>query len=125
MEKIKIYYEDTDSSGRVYYANYLKYLERGRTEFLYKLNLNHNDLLNKFDIIFVVKKRVIDFKKPAFFEDSVNVITKIDKFSKVKIIFNQQILKKKEIIIDSKITIASINKKGKIKVIPDNILKLF
>tara|TARA_Y100000590_G_C15654498_1_gene990089 strand:- start:435 stop:812 length:378 start_codon:yes stop_codon:yes gene_type:complete len=125
MEKIKIYYEDTDASGRVYYANYLNFLERGRTEFLYKLGLNHKDLKNIFDIIFVVRNCNIDFKKPAFFEDTILVNTKIFKFSKVKIIFDQQILRKEEILINAKISIVSINKSGEIKFIPKDVLKLF
>ena len=125
MEKIKIFYEDTDASGRVYYANYLKYLERGRTKFLYQLGLNHNELRNKLNIIFVVKNCNIEFKKPVFFEDQIKVKTKIINFSKVKIIFSQKIFKEKEIIIDSIITIVPINNSGKITFIPDRILKLF
>ena len=49
---IKVYYEDTDASGRVYYANYLKYLERGRSDFLYNLGFDHKNLLNKFNFFF-------------------------------------------------------------------------
>ena len=125
MEKIKIYYEDTDASGRVYYANYLKFLERGRTEFLYKLGLNHSDLKSKFNIIYVVKNCNIDFKKPAFFEDTIIVKTKILNYSKIKIIFSQKIYRSKEILVDAKFTIVSINNLGIIKAMPENILKLF
>ncbi len=92
MGKFKIYYEDTDASWRVYYANYLKYLERGRTEFLYKLNLKHKYLKDKFNIIFVVKKCETDFKKPTYFEDIICVETKIINFSKIKIVLSQNIL---------------------------------
>tara|TARA_Y100000590_G_scaffold443021_1_gene571896 strand:- start:258 stop:635 length:378 start_codon:yes stop_codon:yes gene_type:complete len=124
MENIKIYYEDTDASGRVYYANYLKYLERGRTEFLHKLNIDHNYLKNFFNIIFVVKHCDIEFKKPAYFEDYINVKTNILKFTKVKITFLQEIYKKDELILESKITIVPVNTKGKINFIPKDILKL-
>ena len=125
MEKIKVYYEDTDASGRVFYANYLKYLERGRTEFLYKLNLNRKYIKDNFDIIFVVKKCDIDFVKPGFFEDIINVETKILSFSKVKIIFKQNLLINKEIIVKAKITIVSINSSGKIKSMPNKLLNYF
>ena len=125
MEKIKIYYEDTDESGRVYYANYLKFLERGRTEFLYKLNLNHKYLKNMFDIIFVVKDCYIDFKKPAFFEDYINIETNIIKYSKVKIVFFQKIFCNNELLVEAKITIVPINNIGKINFMPKKILKLF
>ena len=125
MEKIKVYYEDTDASGRIFYANYLKYLEIGMTEFLYKLNLNHKYIKDNFDIIFVVKKCDIDFVKPGFFEDIINVETKILSFSKVKIIFKQNLLINKEIIVKAKITIVSINSSGKIKSMPNKLLNYF
>ena len=89
--KIKVYYEDTDASGRVYHSNYLKYLERGRSEFLYKLGYNHQNLLQSLNFYFVVKHIDIDFKLPAYFEDILDVETKIHEISKVKIIFNQSI----------------------------------
>jgi len=91
MNKIKVYYEDTDASGRVYHANYLKFLERGRSNLIYQKNLTHQILINKFDIIFVVKKISINFKKPAFFEDSIDVITSIKELNRVKINFTQKI----------------------------------
>ena len=71
--KIKVYYEDTDASGRVYHSNYLKYLERGRSEFLYKLGYNHQNLLQSLNFYFVVKHIDIDFKLPAYFEDILDV----------------------------------------------------
>ena len=56
--QIKVYYEDTDSTGRVYHSNYLKYLERARTEYIYNLGYNHNVLFKKYDLYFVVKKTI-------------------------------------------------------------------
>ena len=69
MDKFRVYYEDTDASGRVYHANYLKYLERGRSNLIYQSKYNHQELLKKFNIIFVVKKLNINYLRPAFFED--------------------------------------------------------
>ena len=69
--KIKVYYEDTDASGRVYHSNYLKYFERGRTDFLYRLGFNHKTLLERYELYFVVKTCDINFKKPAYFEDEL------------------------------------------------------
>ena len=123
--KIKVYYEDTDASGRVYHSNYLKYFERGRSSFLYNLGFNHKDFLEKYNLYFVVKSCHIDFKKPAYFEDDLEVVTKIEEISKVKIIFNQLLLKEKTIIVDSKITITPINYDGKISKMPNEILEKF
>ena len=124
MTKIKVYYEDTDVSGRVYYANYLKYLERGRSDFIYKSGINHFHLKKTYNTIFVVKNCNIDFKKPAFFEDDILVKTKIIDFSKFKIIFLQKIFKKKELLVQAEVTIVSINHLGKITKIPNIINKI-
>ena len=83
------------------------------------------NIKDNFDIIFVVKKCDIDFVKPGFFEDIINVETKILSFSKVKIIFKQNLLINKEIIVKAKITIVSINSSGKIKSMPNKLLNYF
>ncbi len=121
--KIKVYYEDTDASGRVYHSNYLKYFERGRTDFLYNLGFNHKILLKKYKLYFVVKSCHIDFKQPAYFEDELLVKTKIEEISKVKIIFHQLLKKDNIIIVDSRITIISINISGKITKMPNEMLE--
>ncbi len=121
--KIKVYYEDTDASGRVYHSNYLKYLERGRSEFLYELDYNHKNLLQSQNFYFVVKHIDIDFKLPAYFEDILNVKTTINEISKVKIIFHQSIFREKDLIIDSEILITPVNNKGKIQKIPIEMLE--
>ena len=121
--KIKVYYEDTDASGRVYHSNYLKYLERGRSEFLYKLDYNHQNLMQSQNFYFVVKHIDIDFKLPAYFEDILNVKTTINEISKVKIIFHQSIFREKDLLIDSEILVTPVNNKGKIQKIPIEMLK--
>ena len=123
--KIKVFYEDTDASGRVYHSNYLKYFERGRTDFLYRLGFNHKTLLERYELYFVVKACDINFKKPAYFEDELVVETNIEKISKVKIIFQQTLKKENVIIVDSKITITSININGKITKMPNEMLEKF
>ena len=123
--KIKVYYEDTDATGRVYHSNYLKYFERGRSDFLYRLGFNHKTLLEKFKIYFVVKSCNIYFKKPAYFEDELLVETNIEEISKVKIIFHQLLKKDNIIIVDSKVTITSINTIGKITKMPNEMLEKF
>ena len=123
--KIKAYYEDTDASGRVYHSNYLKYFERGRSDFLYILGFNHKTLLEKYELYFVVKACHIDFKKPAYFEDELVVETNVEEISKVKIIFHQMLKKENVIIVDSKVTITPININGKITKMPKEMLKKF
>ena len=70
---VKVYYEDTDAGGVVYYANYLKYLERARTEALASIELSNLQIKEKFGALIIVKSCNIDFKKSAFLEDNLNI----------------------------------------------------
>ena len=118
---MKVYYEDTDASGRVYHANYLKFLERGRTNLIYQTNLTHQILINKFDIIFIVKNISINFKKPAFFEDSIEVISTVRELNRVKINFSQKIYKESDLLIDAEVLVIPVNTKGKITKLPNEL----
>ncbi len=78
--KVRVYYEDTDAGGIVYYANYLKFFERARTEMIYDLfGLNHKKLKINHDVVFVVRSCNIKYSKSAEFEDQLNIQTKIIK----------------------------------------------
>ena len=121
MNEFKVYYEDTDASGRVYHANYLRFLERGRTNLIYETEYNHKILLDKFDIIFVVKECTLQFKKPAFFEDSIKVISTIDELNKVKIKFNQKIYRKTDLLVQADVLVIPVNKFGEISKLPKEL----
>ena len=114
MDKFRVYYEDTDASGRVYHANYLKYLERGRSNLIYQSKYNHQELLKKFNIIFVVKNLNINYLRPAFFEDILEVQTSINQLSRVKLNFNQKIFRNTELLVDAEVIIMPVNIEGKI-----------
>ena len=114
MDKFRVYYEDTDASGRVYHANYLKYLERGRSNLIYQSNYNHQELLKKFNIIFVVKNLNINYLRPAFFEDILEVQTSLNQLSRVKLNFNQKILRHTELLVDAEVMVIPVNTEGKI-----------
>ena len=114
MNKIRVYYEDTDASGRVYHANYLKYLERGRSNLIYQSKYNHQELFKKFNIIFVVKSLNINYLKPAFFEDIIEVQTSLNLLSRVKLNFNQKIIRNNELLVDAEVIVIPINSSGKI-----------
>ena len=114
MDKFRVYYEDTDASGRVYHANYLKYLERGKSNLIYRSNYNHQELLKKFNIIFVVKNLNINYLRPAFFEDILEVQTSINQLSRVKLNFNQKIFRNTELLVDAEVIVIPVNIEGKI-----------
>ena len=121
MNEFKVYYEDTDASGRVYHANYLKFFERGRTNLIYQTKYTHKILLDKFDIIFIVKECSLQFKKPAFFEDSIKVISVIEELSRVKIKFNQKIYRKSDLLVQAEVLVVPVNKFGKISKLPKEL----
>ena len=121
MSKFNVYYEDTDASGRVYHANYLKFLERSRTDLIYQTNYTHEELLKKFDLIFVVKECSISFKKPAFFEDLIKVTSEIDQLSRVKIKFNQKIYRESNLLVQAYVLVIPVNSSGKISKLPNEL----
>ena len=90
---VRVYYEDTDSGGVVYYANYLKFMERARTELLRSIGYQQDQLQQELGVIFAVHSANIQYKKPARFNDELNVITSISSMGKASILFKQAILR--------------------------------
>ena len=127
--KIRVYYEDTDAGGIVYYANYFKFTERGRTELLRDLGVSQSEILKKYDIKFIVHSVSMKYINPAFLDDQLTVETKINNLKKASVDFNQNVYKvlnnKKIDIVKSKCRIVCINSNQKINAIPDLILKKF
>ena len=115
----KVYYEDTDAVGIVYYANYLKFLERARSEAIYSMGLTNKKLLNDHGTVIIVKSCKIDYKKPAKFEDLLEIISKIKTISKSSFTMDQMIKRKEEIISESEIVLVTVNTEGKPIRIPD------
>tara|TARA_B100000131_G_C17949369_1_gene545786 strand:- start:433 stop:831 length:399 start_codon:yes stop_codon:yes gene_type:complete len=121
--KIKVYYEDTDAGGVVYYANYLKFLERARSEVIYSLGYTNTSILERFGILLIVKSCNIEYKKPARFEDSLEIISEIKSFTKTSFLMKQNILKNNELISDADVHLVSVDKKGKPSKIPEELKK--
>ena len=88
---VRVYYEDTDSGGVVYYANYLKFMERARTELLRSIGYEQDQLQQELGIIFAVHSANIQYKKPARFNNELNVITSVASLGKASIHFKQSI----------------------------------
>ena len=117
----KIYYEDTDAGGIVYYANYLKYFERARTELIYSLGYNHKQLNDKFDIKIVVHKFSITYKKPILFEDKITVESFVRNVSNLRIEIAQNVLRDKEVLAEATVELVIIDNAGKPKIIPEDL----
>jgi len=105
----RVYFEDTDSGGVVYHANYLKFMERARTEWLRSLGLNQIKLKQEDKVMFVVRKIDIQYKMPARFNDELLIQTDCVKTTDYSIILKQNILRDRQIITDGKVEIVCIN----------------
>ena len=121
--KIKVYYEDTDAGGVVYYANYLKFLERARSEALSEVGLSNLKIKKDYGALIVVKSCNIDFNKSARLEDKLKINSVVTSFSKTSFTMSQSIYRKKDNIVKSKVHLVFVNEKGKPIKIPENILK--
>ena len=89
---VKIYYEDTDSGGVVYYANYLKYFERARTEALLTIGLSNLKIKDEFNSLIIVKSCNIEYKKSAYLEDNLIIKSFISSLSKTSFVLDQSCL---------------------------------
>ena len=123
--KVKVYYEDTDAGGVVYYANYLKYLERARTEALIKIGLSNLKIKDNFKALIIVKSCNIDYKKPAYLEDELNIKSYIPSHTKTSFIMSQTIIKDKIVIVEAKIQLVFVNEKAKPIIIPKLLVDKF
>jgi acyl-CoA thioester hydrolase len=106
---IRIYYEDTDSGGVVYHSNYLKFMERARTEWLRDFEIDQKALKDNLNLMFVVHEIDIKFIRPAVFNDEIDIQTKLEKLGSVKIELEQKIFRSSEILIESRVVVASVN----------------
>ena len=122
---IKVYYEDTDAGGVVYYANYLKYLERARTEALFSIGYSNKKILDQFNAIIIVKSCSIEYKKSAYLEDDLKIRSFVKSITKTSFFMNQFISRKNDVIVESKIHLVFVNNQGKPIKIPDEIYQKF
>ena len=120
---LKVYYEDTDAGGVVYYANYLKFIERARSEALSDIGLSNFKIKKDFGAQIVVKSCNIDFNKSAYLEDKLNINSVVTSFSKTSFTMSQSIYRKKDNIVKSKVHLVFVNEKSKPIKIPEKILK--
>jgi acyl-CoA thioester hydrolase len=123
---IRVYYEDTDVGGVVYYANYLKFMERARSEMLRELGIDQEKMLEyntPDDVSFVVRRAEIDFNSSAKYDDHIVVKTEIIKVGGASLLIRQDITKDDQILVTGKIKAASIGFEGKAKRLPSTMKK--
>ena len=125
FHKLKVYYEDTDSGGVVYYANYLKFLERARTEALFSIGFSNTKIQEEFSSLIIVKSCKIEYKKSAYLEDQLKIRSFVKSITKTSFFMNQIITKDEEIIVEAQVHLVFVDTKGKPIKIPDEIYLKF
>jgi acyl-CoA thioester hydrolase len=119
---VRIYYEDTDSGGVVYYANYLKYLERARTEFIRALGVEQRQLAEETGLAFAVRSFSAEYLKPARLDDLVEVETSVEDLGRAQVTFAQVIRRGDETLLTATVRVACLDlAKGKPAAIPKPI----
>jgi acyl-CoA thioester hydrolase len=118
---IRVYYEDTDAAGIVYYANYLKFAERARTEMMRHAGASHSEMMEAFDTVFAVARCEIDYLKPATLDDLLTVETRVIDVGGAVIRLDQRVLKDGELLARLKIRIACLNRKGRPQRLPEPV----
>ena len=122
---IKVYYEDTDAGGVVYYANYLKYLERARTEALFSIGFSNKKILDQFNSLIIVKSCNIEYKKSANLEDELKIRSFVKSITKTSFFMNQIITKGEDTVVEAQVHLVFVNDLGKPVKIPDKIYSKF
>ena len=125
FHKLKVYYEDTDAGNVVYYANYLKFLERARTEALVILGFNNKKIKEDFGSLIVVKSCNIEYKIPAHLEDELSIRSFVKSITKTSFFMNQFITRGEDLIAEAKTHLVFVNKEGKPMRIPDSLFRDF
>ena len=120
---LKIFYEDTDLAGIVYYANYLKFIERARSEMLSNLNISQKELF-KDGKFFVVTDLKAKYLLPAFFCDNLEVVTELQEVKGASLLLSQKVFRSTELLFKASINLALLKKNGKVTRLPANIRQL-
>jgi acyl-CoA thioester hydrolase len=123
---IRVYFEDTDSGGIVYYANYLKFMERARTEWLRHLGFQQDELLEDNGVMFIVRSAAVEYHRPARFNDLLEVHSRISEIRRVSLLFDQNVvdpLTPDKPLCQGRIRVVCINAKTfKPEIIPEPML---
>ena len=106
---LRVYFEDTDASGVVYHAHYVKFLERARTEWLRYLGFSSSELERKYKMSWVIAEIAVEFLKPARLDDSINISVAIENLGRVRCTFHQEIRRGEELLLKARVLVATVS----------------
>ncbi len=111
--KLRVYYEDTDLAGIVYYANYLKFIERARTEWVRELGIDQGRLKAEEGIVFAVRRVEADYLAPARFDDVLEVETACLETTAARVVLGQRVMRDGRCLVDARVTIVALSDSGR------------
>jgi acyl-CoA thioester hydrolase len=118
---VRVYYEDTDAGGVVYHANYLRFAERARTEWLRELGLGHGDLRRRFGLLFMVRRCSADFRRPALLDESLNIDTQLIEMTGARVRLRQLVRRGRELLVAIDVELALVSLDGRPARVPQEI----
>ena len=118
---LRVYYEDTDVAGIVYYANYLKFIERARTEWVRGLGIDQTALKARDGIVFAVRRVVADYLRPAVFDDALEVRTELHAVSGARIVLQQDVMRGPLVLVTAEVTLVCLADTGAAVRVPPDI----
>jgi acyl-CoA thioester hydrolase len=118
---IRVYYEDTDLAGVVYYANYLRFIERGRTEALRDLGVDQTALKRDRGLVFVVRRLTIDYLAPALFDDLLEIRTRVSRLRGASLEMAQEVWRGETCLCRAAVTVACIDAAGRPRRLPGDV----
>ncbi|MDR5766074.1 MULTISPECIES: tol-pal system-associated acyl-CoA thioesterase [unclassified Caballeronia] len=121
---IRVYYEDTDAGGIVFYANYLKFFERARTEWLRACGIDQQRLADSIDILFVVRRTAVEYSSPARLDDVIRVVSRIERLGRASVDFHQEAWRDGVLLASGDIRVASVDRASiRPAAIPDAVIE--
>ncbi|MBY6003237.1 tol-pal system-associated acyl-CoA thioesterase [Salipiger bermudensis] len=118
---VRVYYEDTDMAGIVYHANYLKFIERARSEWVKGMGIDQNALREHEGVVFVIRRIEADFRASARFDDELVVETKVQSVSGVRLVLHQEVLRDGEALFTAEVTLVTMTLDGHPTRLPQQI----
>lgn len=121
---IRVYYEDTDMAGIVYYANYLRFIERGRSEWVRDIGLDQNKMLEEDGVVFAVRRVEADYLNPAKLDDELVVETEPTVITGARLVMHQKVKRGEEVLFVADVTVAAVSSSGQPVRLPPEVRRL-
>ena len=106
---VRVYYEDTDAGGVVYHANYLRFMERARTEWLCSLDFAHDRLRSEWGVVFAVREARLDWRRPAFLGDALTVSCTLSRLTRVRVEVEHNVWRDRELLVSAQVLLACVD----------------